>query len=270
MKPLETPYTNGITFFKYLSMNGYVASCSHDDKTLYIWDPNTGESIRQYTAHSETVNYLDQIDENTLVSGSKDNQIHVWQISTGQTLNKLNVGDWVYSIKSLSNGLIACGFFGGNINIYDYSTGNLTKTLIGHHYGRINSLEMLNEQLMASGAYDQNVIIWDLTSYSIKYHLTQHEFEVWYVQRLSSSLMISADKGGEIIIWNWLNGSLVHKLFSKSYNLNSLDIYDDQTLISGSSYDKKITLWNITNGHLIKSINTESGIFDVVTLNRGK
>ena len=98
-------------------MNGYVASCSFDS-TVNIWNPNTGESIRKYTKHLERVNCLDEIDEDTLVSGSSDKTIHIWQISTGQTLNTINFVDRIFSVKSLSNGLIAFGL-GKNINIYE-------------------------------------------------------------------------------------------------------------------------------------------------------
>ena len=37
---------------------------------------------------------------------------------------------------------------------------------------------------------------------------------------------------------------------------NSLDLYDEQTLISGS-YDRTVKFWNITNGVLIRSINVD-------------
>jgi WD40 repeat protein len=248
-------------------MNGYVASCASYDKTVNIWNPNTGESIRQYNKHSDSVNILDQIDEDTLVSGSWNKPIHIWKISTGQTLNTINIGDSVLSIKSLSNGLIACGLEGGNINIYEYSTGSLVNTLIGHSY-YVWSIEILNEQFMASGS-GRKVIIWDLYSYSIKYELSLHESGVMCVKRVSSSLMASADRSGLIIIWNWLNGSLVYRLKSHNRYVSSLDLYDDQTLISGS-WDKTIKLWNITNGQLIKTINTDIGISALAMLERGK
>jgi WD40 repeat protein len=178
-------------------MNGYVASCSFDS-TINIWNPNTGESILKYTQHRDRVYCLDQIDEDTLVSGSRDNTIHIWKISTGQTFRKINVGVSMYSVKSLSNGLIACGL-GINIKIYEYSTGNLIQTLIGHS-GIVWSIEILNEQFMASGSYDNNIIIWDLYSYSIKYELSQHEIWVLSVKRLSSNLIASADQLGRIIM----------------------------------------------------------------------
>jgi WD40 repeat protein len=165
-----------IKFLKYLPMMGFVASSSYDTK-VNILNSATGESIQKYTKHKNTFNCLDQIDEDTLVSGSSDNTMHIWEISSGQTLYTIDVGDSVFSVKSLPNGLIACGLECGNINIYEYSTGNLTKTLVGHS-DRIRSIEVLNEQFMASGSFDKKVIIWDLYSYSIKYTLTQHKYVV--------------------------------------------------------------------------------------------
>ncbi len=247
-------------------MNGLVASCS-DDSSVNIWNPNTGKSIQKYTEHTAFVYSLDQIDEDTLVSGSNDFKIRVWKISTGLTLKIINVNTSVFSVKSLSNGLIACGM-SNNINIYEYSKDNLVKTLSGH-YGLVSSIELLNKQFMASGSSDKKVIIWDLSSYSIKYNLSQHESELRCVQRLSSNLIASADLKGQIIIWNWLNGTLVHILKSHNSSVYSLDLYDDQTLISGS-YDKTIKLWNITNGQLIKTINTNIQIRALAILNRGK
>jgi hypothetical protein len=247
-------------------MNGYVASCS-SDTTVNIWNPNTDESIQKYTGHLKSVNILDQIDVDTLVSGSEDKAIHIWQISTGKTLKIIDVGKSVYSVKSLSNGLIACGLYGGNITIYEYSTGNLIQTLKGHT-GTVYSLEILNEQFMASGSWDRKVIVWDLYSYSIKYNLSQ-QISVSCIKRLSPSLMASGDLSGIIIIWNWLNGSLVHKLNGHDDYVSSLDLYNDQTLISGS-LDQKIKLWNISNGKLIQTINTDIYIRVLVMLQRGK
>ena len=81
--------------------------------------------------------------------------------------------------------------------------------------------------------------------------------------------MASSDKSGQIIIWNWLNGSLVYRLNGHTHYVYSLDLYDDQTLISGS-WDQTIKLWNITNGQLIKTINTNIHIIALVMLQRGK
>jgi len=266
VKSFKTFHTSGIIFLKYLSLNGLVASCS-SDKTVNIWNPNTNEYIRIYSKHTKLVNGIDQIDEDRLVSGSSDKTLQIWKISTGETLKTIDVGAYVLSVKLLSSGLIACGSE-NFINIYEYSTGNLVETLVGHS-NWIRSIEILNEQFIASVSYENRVIIWDLYSYSIKYTLSQHNYGVRCVKRLSSNLMASGDDDDLIIIWNWLNGTLVYKLNAHIWAVSSLDLYDDQTLISGSQ-DKTIKFWNITNSQLIKTINTDILINDLVILNRGK
>jgi WD40 repeat protein len=100
------------------------------------------------------------------------------------------------------------------------------------------------------------VIIWDLSSYTIKYNLTGHANQVRCTKRLSSNLMASGDWNGLIIVWNWLTGEQKFNLTGHTniLNLNSLDLYDEQTLISGS-WDRTVKFWNITNKALIRSID---------------
>jgi WD40 repeat protein len=126
---------------------------------------------------------------------------------------------------------------------------------------------MLSEQFMASGGQDQSVLIWDLFSYSIKYNLTGHTNWVRCIKRLSSNLIASGDGSGKIIVWNWLKEEHMFNLTGHTgrLDLNSLDLYDDQTLISGS-WDKTVKFWNITNGELIRSIDADIGINTLVML----
>ena len=101
-------HTSGIWHLKYLPYkNGNVASASHDT-TVNVWETLTWTSIRKYTNHSGWVRSVDQIDNDTIVSGSDDQTIRIWRISTGETLKIINITFWGYSVKTLSNGLIAC------------------------------------------------------------------------------------------------------------------------------------------------------------------
>ena len=251
-------HTRKINYLKYLS-NGYVASSS-DDFTVNIWDPNTWSSIQVYRGHKWMVNCLDQIDNDTIVSGSDDKEIHIWKISTGEIIRKISTGYFVNSVRVFLDGFqIACGLNsnGYNFDIYNYSSGSRVNELYGHTR-RVNAIEILNEQYIASGSDDKRVIIWDLETYSIKYNLPGHPTFINCLKRLSSSLLASGDFNGSIIIWNWLEGTIVHRLIGHNgiLSFSSLDFnHYDQTLISGS-FDKTIKIWNISNGTLIETINT--------------
>jgi WD40 repeat protein len=267
-------HTGAIRHLKCLPYkNGYVASASNDN-TTNVWDTQTWTSIQRYTNHTSWVRSLDQIDNDTMVSGSKDKSIRIWKISTGETLIVINVNAEVFVVRvfSIEYKQILCGTGGtiDNLKIYNYDTGDLIQTLIGHS-SSILSIEMLSEQFMASGSSDKKVIIWDLFSYSIKYTLTGHTSEVFCIKRLSSNLIASGDWSGKIIVWNWLTGERIFNLTGHTNAIyNSLDLYDDQTLISGSSYGKTVKLWNITIGTLIRSININMSISSLVMLKSSK
>ncbi len=254
-------HASGIEHLKYLPYkNGFVASAS-DDKSVNIWNTLTFTSIRKYTGHTGWVRSLDQIDNDTMVSGSQDNTIRIWRISTGQTLKTitLNVQVFVVRVFSIEFKQIVCGLesLSNNLLIYNYDTGNLNRTLSGHSQS-VFTIEMLSVQFMASGGEDRKVIIWDLSSYSIKNTLTGHTSSVYCIKRLSSNLIASGDDKGLIIVWNWLTGEQIFDLtgHTSTLYLNSLDLYDEQTLVSGS-LDKTVKFWNITNGELIQSINVD-------------
>jgi WD40 repeat protein len=263
-------HTDAIRYLKYLPYkNGFVASASYD-KTVNILNTLTWTSIQRYTSHTDWVFSLDQIYNDTMVSGSFDNTIRIWKISTGETLKVIPLSLYVYAVRvfSIEYKQIACGLNSNNLQIYNYETGVLARTFIGHT-STVRSIEMLSELFMASGSNDQRVIIWDLFSYSIRYTLTGHSSSVGCIKSFSSNLMASGDFNGLIIVW--LTGERIFNLTGHTDSLysNSLDLYDDQTLISGS-YDKTAKFWNITNGKLIKSINVDIQISTLAMLKKSE
>jgi len=252
-------------------MNGYVASASIDS-TINVWDPNTWRSIRHYKNHTQIVYGLDQIHNDTIVSVSRDRTIHVWSISTGETLKIINTTFWGFSVKLLSNGLIACGLASNNSNlmIYNYSSGELVNSLNGHN-DSVESIEVLNEQFIASGSLDEKVIIWDLKTNLSKLIFTGHNSSVKCLKRVSPNLLASGDSNGSIIIWDWSTGSIHHILKGHTSTLwrSSLDLFDHQTLISGCN-DKTIKFWNIFNGTLMQTINSDIKIIAIATIKKSE
>ena len=49
-----------------------------DDKTIKIWDINTGAIIHQYDGHSDAVYAVDLMKNGNLVTGGKDGYVCVW------------------------------------------------------------------------------------------------------------------------------------------------------------------------------------------------
>jgi WD40 repeat protein len=246
---------------------GFVASCS-DDYTINVWDPQSWLSVQIYKGHINYVTTLDQIDSDTIVSGSFDGTIHIWRISTGVNVIKINVGlnVIVYSVKSFLNGLkIACTT-SYNLNVYTTNTGILDQAL---NDISSKSVELLSDRFFASGGDQMRVIVWDSNTYKSIHNLIGHKNPIYCIKKLSSSQMASADDGGTINIWNWLNGTLVFKLkgHTKGLYFSSLDLFDANTLISGA-LDQTILLWNISSGVLVQAINVNLEVYALTMLKK--
>ena len=61
-----------------------------DDKTVKIWDANTGECLKTLEGHSNYVNSVAYSpDGSKIISGSNDDTVKIWDANTGQCLKTL-------------------------------------------------------------------------------------------------------------------------------------------------------------------------------------
>lgn len=71
---------------RYNSGGSYVLSSSAD-KTIRIWNPNTGACIKTFAAHGKAVLGISVSPDNAkFASGSADRSVFLWDVSTGATI----------------------------------------------------------------------------------------------------------------------------------------------------------------------------------------
>ncbi len=93
-----------------------LASAGSLDRVIILWDINLGQYIRTLYGHTSYIYWsLDLLSNaQTLVSGSGDKTIKLWNWQTGQTLTTINTNSTIYSLCVLSSGIIKENFFWGN------------------------------------------------------------------------------------------------------------------------------------------------------------
>lgn len=75
-----------------ISPDGQTLVSVSEDKTIKLWNLNTGQLLRTLTGHSDKVTSVAiSPDGQTLVSGSLDKKIKLWNLNTGQRLRTLDV-----------------------------------------------------------------------------------------------------------------------------------------------------------------------------------
>ena len=220
------------------------------------------------------MNQLEEINSNTLASASIDGTVHIWNIKTGAIISIYSdIKNKVYAVKLLPNGYLALGLQASNqenLQIIDYKTSSLVKTLVGHT-STVFNFEVLDAKFLASASADMKVMIWDLTATKpLKYTLGGHSDKVIGLKLLSSTLLASGSYDKSIIIWDWTSGFLVKTLTGHgNFVWLSLDIFSENILISGS-LDKTIKFWNITSGSLIETLASNIEISTLTMLSSCK
>jgi WD40 repeat protein len=247
----------------------YVATCS-SDRTVKIWNVSSSFNwtlITTYSQHTSDVVGLEWLDNDTLASGSHDNTIKLWFLTTGQTKRTIQTNQRVWSLKLLNTNIhLAAGLGNGDINIYNINDGNLVSSLKAHT-SVVYDLVQVSADLLASSSWDKTVRIWNLTTNTCKFTLTGHTSYVHGLKQITSSILASGSLDKTIKLWDTTSGQLIRTLTGHTSSIyRSVDLLNSQTLVSGSE-DQTIKLWNWSTGECFSTIQTPgSTIFAIAVI----
>ncbi len=257
IQPPQPPLIGEVSGSNYLPENPCVISKATDCVNTLT---NT------LTGHSLGINSVAiSPDGQTVVSGSYDKTINIWNLANGNLIGTL-VGHsrGVLSVAISPDGqTLVSGSDDKTINIWNLTKGNLIHTLAGHsrHSLGVNSVGISPDgQTVVSGSYDKTLKIWNLANGNLLSSLTGHSSVVLSVAISSDGqTLVSGSDDKTLKIWNLPNGNLIRSRAVHSYGVLSVAISPDgQTLVSGS-YDNTIKIWNLANGNLIHTLAGHSG-----------
>jgi small GTP-binding protein len=148
-----------------LGGDGRRALSGSADKTVRVWDAETGACLRTLGGHSGWVNSVALGgDGRRALSGSDDNTVRVWDAETGACLRTLEGhSGLVGSVALGGDGRRALsGSADKTVRVWDAETGACLRTLEGHS-GRVWSVAWsANGDFAFSGAENGVMRVWDL------------------------------------------------------------------------------------------------------------
>jgi WD40 repeat protein len=124
--------------------------------------------LRTLTGHtSRLYSVAFSPDGETLASGSSDNTIKLWDVSSGMLVRTLSGHtSYVYSVAFSPDGetTLASGSVDHTIKLWDVASGILLRTLTGHT-SNVHSVAFSSYgETLASGSNDGTVLLWDVAS----------------------------------------------------------------------------------------------------------
>ena len=146
---------------------GRILASGGGDKTVRLWDINTGSEIYSLKSHKKWVSSVAFSPNGEIIaSGSADRTVIIWDLNTGikiRTFDSTATGAVVRSVAFSPNGeIIAIGLDNNIIKLYQVTTGEEIFIFTGHK----NLVQCLSFnpkfEIIASGSYSNNIKLWDL------------------------------------------------------------------------------------------------------------
>jgi uncharacterized delta-60 repeat protein len=192
-------------------------------------------------------------DGKTIVSGSDDGTIRLWNAQTGELMGQPLTGhdDVVRSVAFSPDGkTIASGSWDNTVRLWDAETGEpIEQPLTGHEDAVWSVAFSPDGKTIASGSSDSTVRLWDAeTGESIGQPLTGHEDVVMSVAFSPDGKTIASGSSDSTVrLWDVQTGELMGQPLTGHENADTVRSVafspDGKTIVSGSD-DGTVRLWN--------------------------
>jgi WD40 repeat protein len=146
------------------SPDGQIVASGSRDKTVRLWDTQTGEQVQKLDGHGGLVfSVAFSPDGQIVASGSWDKTVRLWDAKTGEQVQKLDGhGASVSSVAFSPDGrVVASGSMDETVRLWDTQTGEQVQKLDGHEHDVTSVAFSPDGRVVASGSRDETVRLWD-------------------------------------------------------------------------------------------------------------
>jgi WD40 repeat protein/class 3 adenylate cyclase/GTPase SAR1 family protein len=198
------------------SPDGRMLASPSLDKTIRLWDPETGQCLHTLEGHKGWI---------TSVAFDR----------TGRTL--------------------ASGGDDKTVNLWEPASGKLLRTFEGHT-GRVNSVAFdRTNRILASGCDDRTVRLWDPVNGKLLGMLEGHTKSVLILAfNPAGGTLATGSEDNTVKLWEVATGRSLHTLKGHQVNVWSVAFDPEGRLLVSGSWDKTLKLWEVASGRLLRTL----------------
>jgi len=108
-----------------------------------------------------------------------------------------------------------------------------------------------NNLWVSTGSYDSLVTITNITSPHLNYRKKVHRAAISKIKFFSKNIMVSGDKSGEIVKWDYRKGQVLKRFSNMSDMVVDFDTDNKEEYLFAITKEKKVYLYDFNTGELI-------------------
>src|SRR5271165_6531873 len=260
IRPLEghTDWVSAVV----VTPDGRRAVSASGDRTLRLWDLESGQTFRRLEGHTDSVWAVAVTPEGRCaVSASGDRTLRLWDLESGQTIRTLEGHtDWVNAVAVTPDGRRAVSASGDRtLRLWDLESGQTIRTLEGHT-DWVNAVAVTPDgRRVVSASNDRTLRLWDLGTGQTIRTLEGHTGWVWAVAVMPDGRRaVSASGDRTLRLWDLESGQTIRTLEGHTDSVYAVTVTPDGRRAVSGSGDQTLRLWDIESGKEIATFTGES------------
>ncbi|MEM9214836.1 MAG: NB-ARC domain-containing protein [Cyanobacteria bacterium P01_F01_bin.150] len=240
------------------SPDGILLASASADRTVRLWDVETGECLQTFDGHQNWVmSVAFSPDGTVLASGSADRTVRLWDIETGECRQILGGhGHGIWSVAFAPNGdYLASGSADCTIRLWSSLTGECLQTLAEHKHGVWSVAFSPDGSQLASGSADQTIRLWEMPSGQCLHTLEGHSNWIWMVTFSPDGTLLASGSADQTVrLWDVKTRQCLRVLTGHSNWVWSVAFSPDGDYLTSGSEDRTLRLWDRGSGQCLKAL----------------
>jgi WD40 repeat protein len=258
----------GSVFCVSLAPDGKRAVSASFDRTLKVWDAESGECLKTLQGHTDTVRSVSLTPDGRIaVSASDDKTLKVWDLESGTCLKTLygHTG-WIMSVSLSQDGKIAVSAsWDKTLKIWDVESGACLKTLYGHT-DAISCVDLTSDGKKAISCSSRTLKLWDLDSGECFKTLIVTGGINHVALTPDGRRAVAANSDNTVKVWDVDSGACLKTLQGHTSIVTSVSLSLDGKIAVSASWDKTLKIWDVESGACLKTLYGNTGIVMSVSL----